>query len=56
MIEHLDGQPDLSDLRANLMMLMALCVKYDEDMRLPADLFRLSSAVTDRFLYKRFNT
>jgi hypothetical protein len=38
------------------MLLTALCVKYDEDFRLPGDLYRLYSAVTDQVLYKRFNT
>lgn len=56
LIEHLDGRPDLNELRPNPMLLTALCVKYDEDMRLPGDLFRLYSAVTDQVLYKRFNT
>jgi formylglycine-generating enzyme required for sulfatase activity len=56
LIEHLDGRPDLEELRPNPMLLTALCVKYDEDLRLPGDLFRLYSAVTDQVLYKRFNT
>ena len=56
LIEHLDGRPDLDELRPNPMLLTALCVKYDEDMRLPGDLYRLYSAVTDQVLYKRFNT
>jgi formylglycine-generating enzyme required for sulfatase activity len=56
LIEHLDTRPDLGDLRPNPMLLTALCVKYDEDLRLPGDLFRLYSAVTDQVLYKRFST
>ena len=56
LIAHLDGRSDLSELRPNPMLLTALCVKYDEDLRLPGDLFRLYSAVTDQVLYKRFNT
>ena len=35
------------------MLLTALCVKYDEDLRLPGDLYRLYNAVTDQVLYKR---
>lgn len=56
LIEHLDGRRDLDELRPNPMLLAALCVKYDEDMRLPGDLYRLYSAVTDQVLYKRFET
>ncbi len=56
LIEHLDGRPDLERLRPNPMLLTALCVKYDEDLRLPGDLYRLYSAVTDQVLYKRLST
>jgi hypothetical protein len=56
LIEHLDGRPDLDDLRPNPMLLTALCVKYDENMRLPGDLYRLYSEVTGQVLYKRFST
>ena len=56
LLEHLDGRPDLAELRPNPMLLTALCVKYDEDLRLPGDLYRLYSAVTDQVLYKRFTT
>lgn len=30
LIAHLGGRPDLAELRANPMLLTALCVKYDE--------------------------
>jgi formylglycine-generating enzyme required for sulfatase activity len=56
LIAHLDGRPDLDELRPNPMLLTALCVKYDEDLRLPGDLYRLYTAVTDQVLYKRFHT
>lgn len=56
LIEHLEGRPDLEELRPNPMLLTALCVKYDEDLRLPGDLYRLYDAVTNQVLYKRFNT
>jgi hypothetical protein len=56
LLAHLDERPDLCDLRPNPMLLTALCVKYDEDLRLPGDLYRLYSSVTDQVLYKRFQT
>ncbi len=56
LIEHLDGRPDLNDLRNNPMLLTALCVKYDEGQRLPGDLYRLYEAVVSQVLYKRYQT
>jgi len=56
LIAHLEGRPDLHDLRGNPMLLTALCVKYDEGRRLPGDLYRLYEAVVTQVLYKRYDS
>ena len=56
LLEHLDGRPDLDELRPNPMLLTALCVKYDEGARLPGELYRLYDSVVDLVLYKRYRT
>lgn len=55
LVEHLDGRPDLTELRANPMLLTALCVKYDEGQRLPQDIYELYDAVVRQVLYKRYD-
>ncbi|MBI4756444.1 MAG: SUMF1/EgtB/PvdO family nonheme iron enzyme [Betaproteobacteria bacterium] len=54
LIDHLDGRPELGGLRSNPILLTALCVKYGEGQRLPADVFKLYQAVTTQVLYKRY--
>jgi len=56
LIAHLDERPDLTELRANPMLLTALCVRYDEGQRLPRDFYRLYDAVVSQVLYKRYDT
>ncbi|HEX9754124.1 MAG TPA: SUMF1/EgtB/PvdO family nonheme iron enzyme, partial [Gemmatimonadales bacterium] len=56
LIAHLDDRPDLVELRANPMLLTALCVKYDEGRRLPQDFYRLYDSVVSQVLYKRYAT
>ncbi len=55
LIEHLDTRDDLRELRANPMLLTALCVKYDEGRRLPQDIFKLYGSVVNQVLYNRFS-
>jgi formylglycine-generating enzyme required for sulfatase activity len=54
LIAHLDGRPELTELRRNPMLLTALCVKYDEGQRLPQDVYKLYEAVTAQVLHKRY--
>ena len=56
LIAHLGDRPDLAELRANPMLLTALCVKYDEGQRLPQDFYRLYDSVVSQVLYKRYAT
>lgn len=56
LLAHLGGRPDLADLRANPMLLTALCIKYDEGQRLPQDFYRLYDSVVNQVLYKRYLT
>lgn len=56
LIAHLGGRPDLAELRANPMLLTALCVKYDEGQRLPQDFYRLYDSVVNQVLHKRYLT
>lgn len=56
LLAHLDQRDDLAEMRRNPMLLTALCVKYDEDRRLPQDFYGLYYAVVRQVLYKRFNT
>ncbi|MDS4022682.1 MAG: SUMF1/EgtB/PvdO family nonheme iron enzyme [Candidatus Competibacter sp.] len=56
LIAHLDGRRDLAELRANPMLLTALCVKYDEGQRLPQDFYRLYDSVVNQVLHKRYLT
>jgi hypothetical protein len=54
LIAHLDERRDLEELRANPMLLTALCVKYDEGQRLPKDFYRLYDSVVNQVLHKRY--
>jgi formylglycine-generating enzyme required for sulfatase activity len=56
LIAHLGGRSDLAGLRANPMLLTALCVKYDEGQRLPQDFYRLYDSVVNQVLHKRYLT
>ncbi|MFZ1643054.1 MAG: DUF4062 domain-containing protein [Candidatus Contendobacter sp.] len=56
LLAHLGGRPDLAELRANPMLLTALCIKYDEGQRLPQDFYRLYDSVVNQVLYKRYLT
>ncbi len=56
LLVHLGGRPDLAELRANPMLLTALCIKYDEGQRLPQDFYRLYDSVVNQVLYKRYLT
>lgn len=56
LLAQLDQRDDLAEMRRNPMLLTALCVKYDEDRRLPQDFYGLYDAVVRQVLYKRFNT
>ena len=56
LLAHLNERRDLDELRANPMLLTALCVKYDEGQRLPTDFYRLYEAVVGQVLHKRYLT
>jgi len=56
LLTHLAQRDDLAEMRANPMLLTALCVKYDEGRRLPQDFYALYDAVVRQVLYKRCNT
>lgn len=56
LLAHLDDRADLSELRANPMLLTALCVKYGEGQRLPQDFYKLYDALIEQVLYKRYET
>ena len=56
LIAHLGGRPDLAEMRANPMLLTALCIKYDEGQRLPQDFYRLYDSVVNQVLYMRYPT
>ncbi len=56
LIAHLGGRRDLAELRANPMLLTALCIKYDEGQRLPQDFYRLYDSVVNQVLHKRYLT
>ena len=56
LIAHLGRRSDLAELRANPMLLTALCVKYDEGQRLPQDFYRLYDSVVNQVLHKRYLT
>jgi hypothetical protein len=56
LIRHLDERQDLGHLRANPVLLTALCVKYDQGQRLPQDVYRLYDAVVDLVVHKRYAT
>ncbi len=56
LIAHLEERRDLDELRANPMLLTALCVKYDEGQRLPKDFYRLYDSVVSQVLHKRYAT
>lgn len=56
-LSELEGQRELGDiaeLRANPMLLTALCVKYDEGQRLPRDIYQLYDAIVAQVLHKRY--
>ncbi len=56
LIAHLGRRRDLDELRANPMLLTALCIKYDEGQRLPQDFYRLYDSVVSQVLHKRYPT
>jgi formylglycine-generating enzyme required for sulfatase activity len=56
LLAHLSGRDDLRQLRANPMLLTALCIMYDQGKRLPSDFFRLYEAVVNQVLHKRYET
>jgi formylglycine-generating enzyme required for sulfatase activity len=56
LLAHLADRRDLDELRANPMLLTALCVKYDEGQRLPKDFYRLYDSVVSQVLHKRYAT
>ncbi|MCK6396244.1 SUMF1/EgtB/PvdO family nonheme iron enzyme [Zoogloea sp.] len=56
LLTHLAQRDDLAEMRANPMLLTALCVKYDEGRRLPQDFYALYDAVVRQVLYKRCDT
>jgi formylglycine-generating enzyme required for sulfatase activity len=53
---YLSERSDLQNLRANPMLLTALCIKFDEGQRLPKDFYRLYDSVVAQVLYKRYLT
>lgn len=51
----LDGRDDLGPLRDNPMLLTAMCVKYQEGSRLPADITEMYDALVSYVLHNRYH-
>jgi hypothetical protein len=54
LLQDLDARTELQPLRANPMLLTALCVIYGNGKRLPQDRYELYQRIIDKVLYSRY--
>jgi len=54
MIDHIHVERGLDDLAVNPLLLTAMCIIYDEGMRLPHDKYTLYHRIIDTVLHKRY--